>query len=73
MYDPKYKVEMEMEKEIRYLFRNSRVYNTTIPRSNKVIEAQHERKTIIEYAPKSSVAESYINLAKEVINDEKLQ
>ena len=73
IYDAKYKVNKEIEDEIRYLFRNSRVYNTTLPRSNKIIEAQKVGKTIIEYAPNSTVAEAYIELAKEVINDGKLQ
>ena len=72
-YDPKYKVEQEIEKEIRELFKNSRVYNTSIPRSNKIMEAQKAGKTIIEYAPTSVAASSYIELAKEVINDGKLQ
>ena len=73
IYDVKYKVEKEIEEEIRELFKNSRVYNTLIPRSNKITEAQRSGKTIIEYAPKSAVAEAYIELAKEVINDGKLQ
>lgn len=68
MYDSKYNVNKDIEKEIRNLFRNSRVYKEMIPRSNKIIEAQKEGKTIIEYAPSSSVAQSYINLAKEVAN-----
>lgn len=73
IYDSKYKINKEVEDEIRHLFRNSRVYNTTIPRSNKIIEAQKAGKTIIEYAPSSAVAQAYIELAKEVINDGKLQ
>lgn len=66
-YDPKYKINIEIENEIRTLFKNSRVYDTHIPRSNKIMEAQKEGKTIIEYAPSSPVAVAYINLAKEVI------
>ena len=70
-YDSKYKVNIDVEFEIRVLFRNSRVYNTAIPRSNKILEAQREGKTIIEYAPSSAVAQAYVELAKEVINDGK--
>ena len=73
MYDAKYKIDKEIEDEIRELFKNSRVYTTTIPRSNKILESQKKGKTIIEYAPTSQVAEAYIELAKEVINDGKLQ
>ena len=66
-------VDKEIENEIRTLFKNSRVYTTTIPRSNAVAESQKAGKTVIEYAPNTKVAEAYINLAKEVINDGKLQ
>lgn len=71
IYDSKYRVNNEIEEEIRDLFKNSRVYGTTIPRSNKIIEAQKAGKTIIEYAPSSKAAEAYINLAREVMNDGK--
>lgn len=71
LYDPKYKINKGIEKEIRELFKNSRVYDTHIPRSNNIIEAQKEGKTIIEYAPSCAAAQAYINLAKEVIKDGK--
>ena len=71
IYDAKYKVNLEIEKEIREMFSNSRVYATSIPRSNKVIEAQKAGKTIIEYAPNTPVFDAYINLAREVINNGK--
>ncbi len=73
LYDSKYKINKEIENEIRTLFKNSRVYTTTIPRSNVVTESQKAGKTVIEYAPNTKVAEAYVNLAKEVINDGKLQ
>ena len=73
IYDPKYRINLEIEKQIREMFSNSRVYTTTIPRSNKIIEAQRAGKTIIEYAPNSQVCEAYINLAREVVNNGKLQ
>ena len=72
IYDPKYKVNVEVEEEIRKMFSNDRVYATHIPRSNKIIEAQKAGKTIIEHAIKSQVAEAYINLAREVVNNGKL-
>ena len=72
-YDSKYKIEKEIEKEIREMFSNSRVYATHIPRSNKVLEAQKKGKTIIEYALNSQVCDEYINLAREVVNNGKLQ
>ena len=71
LYDSKFEINKDIENEIRVLFKNSRVYNTHIPRSNKILEAQKIGKTIIEYAPSSAVAHAYIELAKEVINDGK--
>ena len=73
IYDAKYKVNLEIEKEIREMFSNSRVYATSIPRSNKIIESQKVGKTIIEYAPNSPVTQAYISLAREVVNNAKLQ
>lgn len=72
LYDPQYKVNIDIEDEIRALFKNSKVYETHIPRSNKIIESQKEGKTIIEYAPTSPAAVAYVNLAKEVIKGGKL-
>jgi chromosome partitioning protein len=71
MYDAKYNIETQVENEIRELFKNSRVYKTHIIRSNKILEAQRAGKSIIEYAPSSAVAQAYMELAKEVINDGK--
>ena len=71
LHDPKYKINIDIENEIRDRFKNSRVYATHIPRSNKILEAQKEGKTIIEYAPSCAAAQAYIDLAKEVINDGK--
>ena len=71
-YDAKYKIDVEIEKEIREMFSDSRVYSTCIPRSNKVLEAQRKGKTIIEYALNSQVCDAYINLAREVVNNGKL-
>jgi len=71
IYDAKYKINLEVEKEIREMFSNSRVYTTLIPRSNKIIESQRAGKTIVEYAPNSRVCEAYINLAREVVKNGK--
>ena len=73
IHDFKYKVNLEVEREIREMFSNSRVYSTIIPRSNKIIEAQKLGKSVIEYAPTSPVSEAYINLAREGVNNGKLQ
>ena len=71
MYDPKYNINKEIEAEIREMFVNSRVYKTTLPRSNKVIESQKQGETIIEYAPGTAVFDAYMSLAREVINNAK--
>ena len=72
IYDSKYKVNAEIEAEIREKFSNNMVYKTHIPRSNKIIEAQKAGKTIIEHAEKSKVCDAYIDLAREVVNNGKL-
>ena len=53
------------------MFVNSRVYKTTLPRSNKIIESQRHGKTIVEYAPNSNVFDAYMDLAREVISNAK--
>lgn len=72
-YDSKYKIDAEIEEEIRKMFSDNRVYATHIPRSHKVLEAQRKGKTIIEYALNSQVCDAYIDLAREVVNNGKLQ
>lgn len=72
-YDDKYKIDTQIENEIREMFSNNRVYSTHIPRSNKILEAQKKGKTIVEYALNSQVCNAYINLAREVVNNGKLQ
>ena len=67
-YDGCHKIELNL---IDDTFKNSRVYKTHIIRSNKILEAQKAGKSIIEYAPSSAVAQAYMELAKEVINDGK--
>lgn len=71
MYDPKFNINKEIEAEIREMFVNSRVYKTTLPRSNKIIESQRQGKSIVEYAPNSNVFDAYMDLAREVINNAK--
>ena len=72
IYDAKYKVNKEIEDEIREMFSDSRVYTTTIPRSNKIMESQRVGKTIVEYSLNSQVCDAYLNLAREVVNNGKL-
>lgn len=71
MYDPKFNINKEIEKEIREMFVNSRVYRTTLPRSNKIIESQKQGKTIVEYAPGTPVFDAYMSFAREVIGNAK--
>ena len=71
MYDPKFNINKEIEQEIRDMFVNSRVYRTTLPRSNKIIESQKQGKTIVEYAPGTPVFDAYMSFAREVISNAK--
>ena len=70
MYDDRTNLGQSVEKEIRTFFRD-RVYSTTIPRNVRLAEAPSFGKPAILYDIKSRGAESYLQLAKEFVNDEK--
>ena len=48
-----------------------KLYNTQIPRAVKAAESSRMGESIISYDKESKVAESYLNLAKEVLSDER--
>jgi chromosome partitioning protein len=52
-------------------FLGSQVFTTIIPRNVRLAEAPSHGKPIILYDIKSKGAESYVRLAKEVINNVK--
>ncbi len=69
MYDSRLLLSKHIENELRKAF-GEKVFKTVIPRNVRLAEAPSFGKSIFEYAPKSSGAQSYLNLAKEVIKIE---
>lgn len=66
MFDVRTNMSIEVVEEIRKYFKD-KVYNTIIPRLVRLTEAPSHGKPIIVYDPKSRGSEAYVNLAKEVI------
>ena len=59
-----------IEADVRKYF-GDKVYKTVIPRSVRIAEAPSHGKPILIYDFKSSGAQAYIQLAKEVLKREK--
>jgi len=69
MYNRNNKISREVVKEIRRNFPGY-VFDTVIPRQVCLAEAPRFGKTILQYAPTSSAAQSYRELAQELLNRE---
>ncbi len=67
MYNRNNRISREVAKEIRRNFPGY-VFDTVIPRQVALAEAPRYGKTILQYAPASSAAQSYRELAQEIIN-----
>jgi chromosome partitioning protein len=70
MFDERTNLSQQVSSEIREYFAD-RVFRTVIPRNVRLAEAPSHGKPIILYDIRSRGAESYINLAKEMLNHEK--
>ena len=66
MYDDRTNLTRQVEEDLRGFFQNA-VFKTTIPRSIRLAEAPSYGKPILAYDIRSRGAESYIQLAKEVL------
>lgn len=69
MFDRRNNLSFMVEKDVRSYFGNL-VYQTVIPRNVRISEAPSHGKPIMIYDFKSAGAQSYINLAKEVLTRE---
>lgn len=69
MYDSRTNLARQVVDEVRSYF-GSAAFDTVIPRSVKLSEAPSYGQSIIEYAPDNKGAQSYRDLAQEVINRE---
>jgi len=69
MYDDRTNLTRQVEQDLREFFEDS-VFRTVIPRSIRIAEAPSFGKPIISYDVRSRGAESYIQLAKEILANE---
>jgi len=69
MYDDRTNLTRQVENDLRDFFRDE-VFQTVIPRSIRLAEAPSFGKPIISYDVRSRGAESYIQLAKEILAHE---
>ena len=69
MYDDRTNLTRQVAADLREFF-GDQVFRTIIPRSIRLAEAPSFGKTILSYDPRSRGAESYIQLAKEILYHE---
>ena len=69
MYDDRTNLTRQVEKDLREFFEDE-VFQTVIPRSIRLAEAPSFGKPILTYDVRSRGAESYIQLAKEILAHE---
>jgi chromosome partitioning protein len=70
MYDDRTNLARQVADDLRDFFGNE-VLTTVIPRSIRLAEAPSYGKPILMYDPRSKGAESYIKLAKEILENER--
>jgi chromosome partitioning protein len=68
MFDPRNTLSHQVAEEVRKFFGN-KVYNTLIPRNVTLGEAPSHGKPAILYDARSKGAQSYLLLAKEILNE----
>lgn len=68
MFDPRNNLSEEVAREVRKHF-GDKVYNTVIPRNVTLGEAPSYGKPAILYDIRSKGAQSYLSLAKEILNE----
>jgi chromosome partitioning protein len=67
MHDARTKLSGQVAEEVRKFF-GEKVYNTVIPRNIQLSESPSFGKPIILYDIRSSGAQAYLNLTKEIVN-----
>jgi len=70
MFDDRTNLARQVAEDLRDFFGNE-VLTTVIPRSIRLAEAPSYGKPILMYDPRSKGAESYIRLAKEILENER--
>ena len=69
MYDDRTNLTKQVAEDLKEFFQEQ-VFKTIIPRTVRLAEAPSFGKSILDYDPRSKGAESYIKLAKEVLEHE---
>jgi chromosome partitioning protein len=69
MFDDRTNLARQVAADLREFF-GTEVFKTVIPRNIRLAEAPSHGKSILSYDPGSRGAEAYIQLAKEVLNNE---
>jgi chromosome partitioning protein len=69
MFDDRTNLTRQVANDLREFFKDE-VFQTIIPRSIRLAEAPSFGKPILTYDPRSKGAESYIKLAKEILDHE---
>ena len=69
MYDDRTNLTRQVAADLKEFFKDE-VFRTVIPRSIRLAEAPSFGKPILTYDPRSKGAESYIQLAKEILQHE---
>ena len=70
--DGRRKLSQEISEELRATYgKIFKVFETQIPRGVKAAESSRMGESILSYDKESNVAKSYIELAKEVLKDER--
>jgi chromosome partitioning protein len=72
MYDDRTNLTRQVAADLRDFFQDE-VFRTIIPRSIRLAEAPSFGKPILTYDPRSKGAESYIKLAKEILDHEQIR
>jgi chromosome partitioning protein len=72
MYDERMNLTRQVAEDLKEFF-DKDVFETVIPRSVRLAEAPSHGKPILMYDPRSRAAESYIKLAKEILENEQRQ
>src|SRR5207247_10113767 len=69
MFDDRTNLTRQVAADLKQFFKDE-VFRTVIPRSVRLAEAPSFGKPILTYDPRSKGAESYIKLAKEILDHE---
>ena len=72
MYDDRTNLTRQVAADLREFFKDE-VFRTVIPRSVRLAEAPSFGKSLLTYDPRSKGAESYIKLAKEILDHEQIR